>query len=74
MNMIMKRELFEPQEIKEMYPVTEFGAECKRRNDEAVKAVLNDILVQILPLSFLVIFFTTGILSVSDLLVSYLPI
>ena len=41
MNMVFKRELFSPQEIKEMYPISEYGAECKRRNDEAIKAVLS---------------------------------
>ena len=41
MNMIMKRELFEPQEIKEMYPISDSGAEHKRRNDAAIKAVLD---------------------------------
>ena len=40
MNMIMKRELFEPQEIKEMYPISEKGAECKKANDLALREVL----------------------------------
>ncbi len=40
MNMIMKRELFEPQEIKEMYPISEKGAECKKANDQALREVL----------------------------------
>ncbi|MBO4570619.1 MAG: 3-deoxy-7-phosphoheptulonate synthase [Bacteroidales bacterium] len=38
--MIMKRELFEPQEIKEMYPVSDKGAECKKANDKAIREVL----------------------------------
>ena len=38
--MIMKRELFEPQEIKEMYPISEKGAECKKANDLAIREVL----------------------------------
>ncbi|MBR6269351.1 MAG: 3-deoxy-7-phosphoheptulonate synthase [Bacteroidales bacterium] len=38
--MIMKRELFEPQEIKEMYPISEKGAECKKANDLALREVL----------------------------------
>ena len=38
--MIMKRELFEPQEIKEMYPISEKGAECKKANDQALREVL----------------------------------
>ena len=41
MNMIFKRELFEPQEIKEMYPVSEIGAECKMRNDREIRSVLD---------------------------------
>ncbi len=36
----MKRELFEPQEIKEMYPISEKGAECKKANDQALREVL----------------------------------
>ena len=41
MNMIMKRKLFEPQEIKEMYPVSPEGLACKQRNDQEIKDVLS---------------------------------
>ena len=34
MNMIFKRKLIIPQEIKEMYPISEAGAACKKANDE----------------------------------------
>ena len=33
MNMIMKRKLFEPQEVKEMYPLSDGGKVAKNRND-----------------------------------------
>ena len=36
MNMIFKRKLIIPQEIKEMYPVSEEGRLAKGRNDEAI--------------------------------------
>ena len=36
MNMIFKRKLIIPQEIKEMYPVSEEGRLAKDRNDEAI--------------------------------------
>lgn len=36
MNMIFKRKLIIPQEIKEMYPVSEEGQQAKQRNDEAI--------------------------------------
>ena len=36
MNMIFKRKLIIPQEIKEMYPVSEEGQLAKGRNDEAI--------------------------------------
>lgn len=38
-NMIFKRKLLIPMEIKEMYPLTEAGEEAKRRNDEAISAI-----------------------------------
>ena len=41
MNMIMKRKLFEPQEIKEMYPISPEGLACKQRNDREIKDVLS---------------------------------
>lgn len=40
MKMQFNRELFSPQELKQMYPVTPEGAEYKRRNDQAVQDVL----------------------------------
>ena len=39
--MTLKRKLFEPQEIKEMYPLTEEGAACKQRNDAEIRAILS---------------------------------
>lgn len=41
MNMTLKRKLFEPQEIKEMYPLTEEGAACKQRNDAEIRDILS---------------------------------
>ena len=40
MNMIFKRALFEPKEIKEMYPVSEEGRAAKCANDKAIRDVL----------------------------------
>ena len=39
MNMIFKRKLIIPQEIKEMYPISEAGAACKKANDEEIKKI-----------------------------------
>ena len=39
MNMIFKRKLIIPQEIKEMYPISEKGERAKQRNDEQVRKV-----------------------------------
>ena len=39
MNMIFKRKLIIPQEIKEMYPISEAGAACKQANDEEIKKI-----------------------------------
>ena len=39
MNMIFKRKLLIPKEIKEMYPISPEGAEAKRRNDESIREV-----------------------------------
>ena len=39
MNMIFKRKLIIPQELKEMYPVSETGEEAKKANDESVRAI-----------------------------------
>ncbi len=39
MNMIFKRKLLIPMEIKEMYPVSESGLIAKQSNDEAIKAI-----------------------------------
>ena len=41
MNMTLKRKLFEPQEIKEMYPITPEGAACKQENDRRIRDVLS---------------------------------
>ena len=41
MNMEFRRELFSPQEIKQMYPVTEAGMAAKQANDAAVRDVLS---------------------------------
>ena len=41
MNMIFKRKLPIPKEIKEMYPISPEGAAAKRRNDEVLRAVLS---------------------------------
>jgi len=41
MNMTLKRKLFEPQEIKEMYPITPEGAACKQENDRQIRDVLS---------------------------------
>ena len=41
MNMTLKRKLFEPQEIKKMYPVTEEGAARKQENDREIQDVLS---------------------------------
>ena len=39
MNMIFKRKLIIPQEIKEMYPISEEGERAKQRNDEQIRKV-----------------------------------
>ena len=41
MNMTYNRELFSPQELKQMYPVTPQGEAYKKANDAAVRAVLD---------------------------------
>ena len=40
MNMVFKRKLLIPKEIKEMYPISPEGAEAKRRNDALVRDVI----------------------------------
>ena len=40
MNMVFKRELFNPQEIKEMYPASHEGLEAKKLNDKEIRDVL----------------------------------
>ena len=40
MNMVFKRELFNPQEIKEMYPASNEGLEAKKLNDKEIRDVL----------------------------------
>lgn len=41
MNMIFKRKLLIPKEIKEMYPISEEGALAKQRNDVLIRSVLD---------------------------------
>ncbi len=41
MNMIFKRKLLIPKEIKEMYPISPEGAYAKRANDERIQAVFS---------------------------------
>ena len=41
MNMIFKRKLPIPKEIKEMYPISAEGAAAKRQNDEMIRSVLS---------------------------------
>ena len=41
MNMIFNRELFTPQEIKEMYPASEEGLKAKKNNDKEIRDVLS---------------------------------
>ncbi|MBQ4192208.1 MAG: 3-deoxy-7-phosphoheptulonate synthase, partial [Bacteroidales bacterium] len=38
--MVFKRELFNPQEIKEMYPASNEGLEAKKLNDKEIRDVL----------------------------------
>ncbi|HPB03710.1 MAG TPA: 3-deoxy-7-phosphoheptulonate synthase [Bacteroidaceae bacterium] len=37
MNMTFKRQLFNPQEVKEMYPATSQGIDAKKKNDRNIK-------------------------------------
>ena len=39
MNLVFKRKLPIPQEIKEMYPISEEGRLAKEKNDEEIRAV-----------------------------------
>ncbi len=41
MNMIFKRKLLIPKEIKEMYPISEAGVLAKQRNDVQIRSVLD---------------------------------
>jgi len=41
MNMIFKRKLLIPKEIKEMYPISEAGALARQRNDAQIRSVLD---------------------------------
>lgn len=41
MNMTFKRQLFSPQEVKKMYPVSDQAIESKRRNDKEIKDVFS---------------------------------
>ena len=38
--MTLKRKLFEPKEIKEMYPVSAEGFACKKENDRQIQDIL----------------------------------
>ncbi len=40
MNMIFKRKLLIPKEVKEMYPISEEGALARQRNNDQIRAVL----------------------------------
>jgi len=40
MNMVFKRELLNPQEVKEMYPASEEGMQARKRNDQEIRDVL----------------------------------
>ena len=40
MNMIFKRELFSPQEVKDMYPISPEAAAAKKENDREIQDVL----------------------------------
>ena len=40
MNMIFKRKLLIPKEVKEMYPISPEGALAKRENDEQIRAII----------------------------------
>lgn len=40
MNMIFKRELFNPQEVKDMYPISQEAAVTKKENDRQIRDVL----------------------------------
>lgn len=40
MNMIFKRKLLIPKEIKEMYPISEEGTLAKKKNDEEIRSVI----------------------------------
>ena len=40
MNMVFKRKLLIPKEIKEMYPISAEGSEAKRQNDERIKQII----------------------------------
>ena len=41
MNMTFNRELFSPQEIKQMYPVTPEAVALKQQNDQEIRSVLS---------------------------------
>ena len=55
MNMVFKRKLLIPKEIKEMYPISAEGAATKRSNDESIRDILtgasNKLLLVIGPCS-----------------------
>ena len=40
MNMIFKRKLLIPKEVKEMYPISPEGALAKQRNDEQIRSII----------------------------------
>ena len=41
MNMVFKRELFNPQEVKDMYPVSPEARQAKQENDKEIRDVLS---------------------------------
>ena len=43
MNMIFKRELFNPQEVKDMYPISQEAALAKKENDRQIRDVLRGV-------------------------------
>ena len=43
MNMTFKRQLFSPQEVKKMYPVSDEATESKKRNDKEIKDVFSGV-------------------------------
>ena len=42
MNMVFKRELFSPHEVKEMYPVSAKAAAMREANNAAIRSILDE--------------------------------